>query len=344
MAVNYCINCGEKLDEHATHCVACGEAVPAADSDLHDAALSGASSAGADSSAVESDSEPTSSESNSEDFSTYADLSGFDVFVIDPNASPSKPPADTSGAHDPLPPIVTPQTAGEYRAYELEPERMSGAAKLATGVVAVMLAAACIGLFAAPLLRNGLPDFGTSSSTSDSSGESAVPEASTVRASGASGVAGVSDTYASVDEDVAFEQLLRHYDNLQSYNERIASCIQTYNSLYLSSDKNQRSAAATIATTLKGEIEQDMRDLKSLGIGPASSLYDDAQLIARLQNDQLQRIAVLVESWDISLKYSTPYDHQDEILEPLRRDVGASGVSTYLEDFDNLYWDNRPTR
>ena len=333
MAINYCVNCGEKLEEGMTECASCGEPVPQSLGYSKDEKES------PEKAEVESTVEE-------DDPSLYADLSGFDVFNTNPDVAPAEtlypgPPDRT----DVMAPVKGQRTVTEFRAPEEKKSRLTLPLKIAAGLAAVILAIAGIGLLAQPETQSNIQKQLEASSASASSAviednPSKAEEAATSSDSSAQ----IADSQAKVDDDTAFEYLTATYDTLQSYNDRVYSCLQTYNGVVFSSDRTQREAAAGVAKSLLGELESDMKSLDAMNIGKASELYDDYQNVRRLLNDQYQRLAVVVESWDISLGYDTPYEHEDEILEPLRRDIGPSGVSTYLEDFDATYWESRPTR
>ncbi len=408
MAINFCINCGEKLEEGASVCAACGEAVPvlaepadeaeeqaaeATDKKNAEASEDHAAEAAEDKGldiaepkeAEEGQDpdidepgdakkgqdpdidEPKDAEKGAEkpaepeeDFSTFADFTGFDIITSDPGAAPAERIIAPPDRTDVMAPIGGMRNAHEYRAPQAEKSYTGIVLKIAAGVAAALLVVAAIGLLAQDETRqniqekieaaNSVQNASASAGGQDQTSSDAVSEGTEgdggegANSSGVKSSISVSDSAANLDDDTAFEYLTQVYDSLQSYNDRVYSCIQTYNGVFVTPDRGQREAAAGIASSLLSEIESDIKSLDSMNIGRASSLYDDYENVRRLLNDQYQRLAVIVESYDISLKYDTPYQHQDEILEPLTRDIGPTGENKYLEDFDATYWSSRPTR
>lgn len=336
MAINFCVNCGSKLEDNVLVCGTCGEPVP--ESLVYKQEVNSADNA------VEPETSNAPTETvEEEDFQQYADLSGFDIIGTYPAIVQPKPKPLQPDRTDIMPPVGGMGAATEYRAPQQNTQpKPKRTGKIILGAAAALIALAGIGLVASPNARAVLAQR-LAPSSEVSTAESAQPVTPTSIAEVGT-VPGVRDARASVDEDAAFDQLVTTYDKLQSYNERVYSCIQTYNSVIVVQDRNQREAAANIASALLDEIALEQETIDALGIGRASDLYDDYSNVTRLLNDQYQRLAVVVESWNISLRYNNPYDHQDQILEPLRRDIGATGVNTYLEDFDEHYWNSRPQR
>lgn len=334
MAINYCVNCGEKLEPGAAQCGACGEAVPQVDKSTNAA-----------------------KDAEAEDFSTFADFTGFDILASDPGAAPAERIIAPPDRTDVMAPVGGMRNASEYRAPQEEKNYIGKTLKAAAGIAAVILVAAGIGLLTQPATQQNIQEqleaanarMNSSEGTEGGEGAEATQaetDAATVEESSSSATTSlaVADSLANLDEDTAFEYLTQVYDGLQSYNERVYSCIQTYNGTVFSSDRSQREAAAAITNALSNEIESDMKLLDSMNIGRASALYDDYEKVRHLLDDQYMRLGEIVESWEISLGYSTPYEHEAEILEPIRRNTGSSGVSVHLEDFDANYWNGRPVR
>ena len=293
-----------------------------------------------------------------EDFSSFADFTGFDILASE--AAAAGQPVAPADRTDVIAPISGMRNANEYLAPQEKKSYLGTVFKAVVGIAAVILIAAGIGLLTQPETQESIQkqleaanSAQAASSAEDSSatgeneegqdGAGAATETPASTSSGASSFA-VSDAATALDDDTAFDYLTKTYDGLQSYNERVYSCIQTYNNVIVASDRSQREAAAGIANSLLTEIEKEMKMLDAMNIGKASSLYDDYENVRHLLDDQYQRLAVIVESYEISLKYDSPYQHQTEILEPLTRDLSYSGQNIYLEDFDAKYWSSRPTR
>lgn len=357
MAINYCVNCGEKLEPGTTQCSACGEAVPQqVETEKTKEAEGPAPQDSRKQAETKADNTEDKTTTEEEDFSSFADFTGFDILASDPGAAPAERIIAPPDRTDVMAPVGGMRNASEYRAPQEEKSYLGKALKAAIGLAAVFLVAAGVGLLTQPATQQSIQEqleaantrMNSSEDVSDASSEDAETaaqlEAEAADSSGVTSSLAVTDSLANLDEDTAFEYLTQVYDGLQSYNERVYSCIQTYNGTVFSSDKSQREAAAAIANALSNEIDSDIKLLDSMNIGRASALYDDYENVRHLLDDQYQRLGEIVESWEISLGYDTPYEHESEILEPIRRNTGASGVSIYLEDFDANYWSGRPTR
>ena len=65
--------------------------------------------------------------------------------------------------------------------------------------------------------------------------------------------------------------------------------------------------------------------------------------LVRCYEDCIKRISVIVEAWDISLSFSDPASHKDEILAPIMRDADG-GSNRYYEDFRELYPYAKPVK
>ena len=90
-------------------------------------------------------------------------------------------------------------------------------------------------------------------------------------------------------------------------------------------------ATQTTAEVAKLHHDDDADDLKPFG--DPNSLYDDLD----------HRIDAICDAWEISLKYSKPEDHKDEIVAPLARD-NEPGTSSnkYRLDFEDRYPGAKP--
>ena len=184
MAINFCINCGEKLEEGASVCAACGEAVPvlaepadeaeeqaaeATDKKNAEASEDHAAEAAEDKGldiaepkeAEEGQDpdidepgdakkgqdpdidEPKDAEKGAEkpaepeeDFSTFADFTGFDIITSDPGAAPAERIIAPPDRTDVMAPIGGMRNAHEYRAPQAEKSYTGIVLKIAAGVAA----------------------------------------------------------------------------------------------------------------------------------------------------------------------------------------------------------------
>lgn len=172
------------------------------------------------------------------------------------------------------------------------------------------------------------------SSDAETSGDTAQAESTTEGTEASS-----TDTVLEGSE--AYQTLSEAYDDLTDYNDRVASCVDDFNSYYVSSNKTNRQNAYDTATTLLTELQTRQADLEALQFSSDSGYAEQRDKIAELYGYEAGRVQTLVDAWEVSLQYDTPSDHEDEILAVLS-EAYTSGTNTDLENYNELYPDAEP--
>ena len=81
--------------------------------------------------------------------------------------------------------------------------------------------------------------------------------------------------------------------------------------------------------------------LKNLSVPSTSRYASSYSAMLTCYYDCTQRIGAISESWDISLQYSDPTGHEDEICAPLSRDRSGDNNKYYTE-FKQTYPSAKP--
>lgn len=146
---------------------------------------------------------------------------------------------------------------------------------------------------------------------------------------------------ASSTDAELYETLSGFYNRLATYDNQIASEAKDFNANFLSKSLSTRTSSSNSASKLRKDIEDDYLDLQSLTVPSDSSYASCYSSLMTCYYDCLQRISVITEAWEISLSYSDPTGHEDEICEPLSRDkVGDS--NKYYTEFKQTYPSAKP--
>lgn len=138
-----------------------------------------------------------------------------------------------------------------------------------------------------------------------------------------------------------YSTLSSYYSRLGDYDQRIASAAKSFNADYVSKNMSVRSSDASSAYALAEEIADDYYALKNLPV-PSTSRYASCySAMLTCYYDCTQRIGAISEAWDISLQYSDPTGHEDEICAPLSRDRSGDNNKYYTE-FKQTYPSAKP--
>ena len=145
------------------------------------------------------------------------------------------------------------------------------------------------------------------------------------------------------DDDTASEQNI--YDQLSSYSNRLSDldqqvrdCATTFNTYYLKDDRGSRQSASDTAEALEDQIGDLKDEVEDLDVPVDSQNYSSWRDIITLYDDLENRIDVICDAWEISLEYSSPANHKDEIVAPLARDnVAGTNDNKYRLDFEDRY-------
>jgi hypothetical protein len=350
MAINYCVNCGQKLHEGARFCSSCGTSVPSADLSPDESATDGppfAPQPAADAEAtalIVPAAKPgvMPSERTAIMEPVGSDMRGFDILSTHHPADNSEEPARRGVGEAPrestavIDPIVPEDVPTSFEAPDRRGKPSAGAmAGRMIALIALALLIVASGVFLAVF--------------HPWTGEGAQTQAAASLASAGAQVGNAASTAIEKAEvatarEASFQGLLTAYNALSAYDQRIAACVQTYNGARLSNDTSTRTTAADTCRALQSDIQADIDTVDTLDIDQASPYFTDYQNVHRLQTDELQRIAVLVKSWDVSLQYDDPAQYVGAIDEPILKDNDSSGTNKYKQDFESTYGQSKPTR
>lgn len=202
-------------------------------------------------------------------------------------------------------------------------------------IVLIVVLAVAVLILAGVLLSNLFGGQQNSSSASSSATEESQPTNSNQTTTNTP-----SSEVTDADREL-YSTLSSYYSRLGDYDQRIASAAKTFNADYVSKNMSVRSADASSAYALAEEIADDYNALKSLSV-PSTSRYASCySAMLTCYYDCTQRIGAISESWDISLQYSDPTGHEDEICAPLSRDRSGDNNKYYTE-FKQTYPSAKP--
>lgn len=131
-------------------------------------------------------------------------------------------------------------------------------------------------------------------------------------------------------------ELVSYYNRLSDYDSRVASAADTFNNNFLSSSMSARQSYASSCSSLLSEIQQQSYAFSSLSVPAGSSYAEQYKLIRQCYQDLVERADCLNRGWQISIRYSNPSAHEDEILEPIRSNA-SGGNNVYYTDYNNTY-------
>lgn len=142
-------------------------------------------------------------------------------------------------------------------------------------------------------------------------------------------------------EEQIFQTLSSEYSALDGYSNRIVSCVDDFNSWYITRDMNKRQASQATAEKVKSDLEAAKAEIENLKVSNSSPYATDAANLIELYDCQIGRIASLTDAWAVSVQYEVPSEHQDEILAALSANY-VGGNNPYLERYDELYPSSKP--
>lgn len=143
---------------------------------------------------------------------------------------------------------------------------------------------------------------------------------------------------ATISEQNVYDQLSSYYSRLSDLDQQVRDCATTFNTYYLKDDRSSRQSASDAAEALEDQID-DLKDgVEDLDVPIDSQNYGSWKDIIALYDDLENRIDVICDAWEISLEYSSPANHKDEIVAPLARDnVAGTNDNKYRLDFEDRY-------
>lgn len=143
---------------------------------------------------------------------------------------------------------------------------------------------------------------------------------------------------ATISEQNVYDQLSSYYSRLSDLDQQVRDCATTFNTYYLKDDRSSRQSASDAAEELEDQIGDLKDEVEDLDVPIDSQNYGSWKDIITLYDDLENRIDVICDAWEISLEYSSPANHKDEIVAPLARDnVVGTNDNKYRLDFEDRY-------
>lgn len=143
---------------------------------------------------------------------------------------------------------------------------------------------------------------------------------------------------ATISEQNVYDQLSSYYSRLSDLDQQVRDCATTFNTYYLKDDRSSRQSASDAAEALEDQIDDLEDEVEDLDVPIDSQNYSSWKDIIALYDDLENRIDVICDAWEISLEYSSPANHKDEIVAPLARDnVAGTNDNKYRLDFEDRY-------
>lgn len=148
---------------------------------------------------------------------------------------------------------------------------------------------------------------------------------------------------ATISEQNVYDQLSSYYSRLSDLDQQVRDCATTFNTYYLKDDRSSRQSASDAAEALEDQIGDLKDEVEDLDVPIDSQNYSSWKDIIALYDDLENRIDVICDAWEISLEYSSPANHKDEIVAPLARDnVAGTNDNKYRQDFEDRYPGAKP--
>ncbi len=148
---------------------------------------------------------------------------------------------------------------------------------------------------------------------------------------------------ATISEQNVYDQLSSYYSRLSDLDQQVRDCATTFNTYYLKDDRSSRQSASDAAEELEDQIGDLKDEVEDLDVPIDSQNYSSWKDIIALYDDLENRIDVICDAWEISLEYSSPANHKDEIVAPLSRDnVAGTNDNKYRLDFEERYPGAKP--
>lgn len=143
---------------------------------------------------------------------------------------------------------------------------------------------------------------------------------------------------ATISEQNVYDQLSSYYSRLSDLDQQVRDCATTFNTYYLKDDRGSRQSASDAAEALEDQTGDLKDEVEDLDVPIDSQNYSSWKDIITLYDDLENRIDVICDAWEISLEYSSPANHKDEIVVPLARDnVAGTNDNKYRLDFEDRY-------
>lgn len=148
---------------------------------------------------------------------------------------------------------------------------------------------------------------------------------------------------ATISEQNVYDQLSSYYSRLSDLDQQVRDCATTFNTYYLKDDRSSRQSASDAAEALEDQIGDLKDEVEDLDVPIDSQNYGSWKDIIALYDDLENRIDVICDAWEISLEYSSPANHKDEIVAPLAGDnEPGTNSNKYRQDFEDRYPGAKP--
>lgn len=315
----YCTSCGSALEPGQKFCTSCGTEVPtSSDTSGLDKVIADETApiaAGSFSASPTMEMNPV--EANTPDVTGVMPALDSTARSYSVNYVPEETPAAPESVPSPEPAPAPVQVAGG---------RSNRTLLIVVIVILVLLVCLLGGLLFGTTM-------GKMRSAADSSG-SVQQEQSKSDSSEGNEVASAGTE--SKSEEEIYESLKEFHSDLADFDSEIADAATSFNNNYLKKSTSTRSSCSESASELMEEIEDKYADLQKLNVTSASQYFDAFQDLLTCYYDCDMRISVICEAWDISLSYSDPSGHGDEICKPIADD-NEGKKNKYKSDFDKLY-------
>ena len=339
----FCTNCGAELVEDATFCVNCGQPVEVADTNpTETAAMPNLQEA-----FPETQPEPAYSQQPATDpfepmgasfQPSVSTVSGAAQYAV-PNA-----PSPAQYAVPVSPPAATPMPTAT--------QAPKDSSKIFTTVSIVIITLSLVASVGAliylfmPTPNNALQQQGAAVSNGASgnannsggntgtNGNTSPAQPTTPNTTNTPSTTNTNPTPNTTTSQQQADSQFR--SELVSYYNRIASAADTFNHNFLSSSMSTRQSYASSCSSLLSEVQQQSNAVSSLSVPSGSAYAEQYKLIRQCYQDLVERVDCLNRGWQISISYSNPSAHEDEILEPIRSNA-SGGNNIYYTDYNNTY-------
>ncbi|MDO4290802.1 MAG: zinc ribbon domain-containing protein [Eggerthellaceae bacterium] len=350
----FCTQCGTKLDDDARFCTNCGVAIDgvggAAAEDAGETGEAGVSELDAvDPTAVLPDSFWA-------DDDTPAEPTAPVFPVAETVAMPSAAFAPPASQTIPMPSVASAPAASPASFVASASAATSDKKSPSRGVIVAVVAVVCalaigvgVGVGVVTHGTGGGPfDAGSTAASQDveSSAASSAASSSASSAGSASSAASSASSAASSQsataDDVSIKSMLTsYYDQLSGFDGEVRACATEFNNTYASASMSARQASLATCENLESRVDSRLEQVKALNVPQSSAYYAKFRDICTLYDDLSHRIGVIVEAWEICVRYDDPSAHQDEITAPIARDNdGQSNI--YFRDYEQRYPNARP--
>lgn len=138
-------------------------------------------------------------------------------------------------------------------------------------------------------------------------------------------------------ESEQYAQLDALYDKLDGFDKRVHEAATGFNNQFLSSNYEVRKGGYDAADRLNEDIIAASEQAIALDIPASSRYYGSWGDICTLYECLLHRVDVICEAWQLSMQYSDPAPHEEEILALLAADHDESGNNKYYNAYKQLY-------